>query len=173
LSGTWARSDKEKAETFAMHLEQVFQPFQIQSPLDTSTQHPNYEPDPASIQLFSPSEVVFEIDKNLNPKKAPGHDEITGRMIKELPKKGLVLLTYIFNAIIRLRYVPSAWKKAQVIMIPKPGKPTDLASSYRPISSLPVASKLFEILLLKRLKPVCERGNLIPDFQFGFRNINH
>ena len=91
-------------------------------------------------------------------------------MFEELPKKGLVLLTYIFNAIIRLRYVPSAWKEAQVIMIPKPGKPTDLTSSYRPISLLPVASKLFEKLLLKRLKPVCEREKLIPDFQYGFRN---
>jgi len=55
-------------------------------------------------------------------------------------------------------------------MIPKPGKPPHEAASYRPISLLPVMSKLFEKLLIKRLKPVIERKNLIPNHQFGFRS---
>jgi predicted metallopeptidase len=59
---------------------------------------------------------------------------------------------------------------AEVIMIPKPGKPPHDATSYRPISLLPVLSKLFEKLLLKRLKLIIEEKKLIPDHQFGFRN---
>ena len=55
-------------------------------------------------------------------------------------------------------------------MIPKPGKPPHEAASYRPISLLPVTSKLFEKLLIKRLKPINERKNLIPNHQFGFRS---
>jgi Reverse transcriptase (RNA-dependent DNA polymerase) len=78
----------------------------------------------------------------------------------------------LINASFRLRYVPSLWKIAEVIMIPKPGKPPHEKSSYRPISLLPVISKLFEKLLLKRLKPIIERKKLIPTHQFGFRN-NH
>jgi hypothetical protein len=39
-------------------------------------------------------------------------------------------------------------------MIMKPGKPATEATAYRPISLLPVPSKLFEKLLLKRLKPI-------------------
>ena len=39
-------------------------------------------------------------------------------------------------------------------MIPKPGKLANDRKSYRPISLLPVISKLFERLLLKRLKPI-------------------
>ena len=54
-------------------------------------------------------------------------------------------------------------------MIPKPGKPPNDVKSYRPISLLPVISKLFEKLLLKRLKPIIEERKLIPDYQFGFR----
>jgi len=47
-------------------------------------------------------------------------------------------------------------------MIPKPGKPPHEAASYRPISLLPVMSKLFEKLLIKRLKPIIERKNPNP-----------
>ena len=54
-------------------------------------------------------------------------------------------------------------------MIEKPGKPPHEAGSYRPISLLPIISKLFEKLLLKRLKPIIERKNLVRDHQFGFR----
>jgi hypothetical protein len=52
--------------------------------------------------------------------------------------------------------VPSYWKAAEVIMIPKPGKSVAEVTSYRPIPLLPVVSKLFEKLLLKRLKPILD-----------------
>ena len=71
-----------------------------------------------------------------NQKKATGLDRTAARMLKELPKEGLVNLMYIFNAILRLEYWPKSLMIAQIIMIPKPGKnPTDV-SSYRPISLL-------------------------------------
>ncbi|RZF44126.1 hypothetical protein LSTR_LSTR013198 [Laodelphax striatellus] len=73
------------------------------------------------------------------------------------------------NAVFRLKYVPDYWKIAEVIMIPKPGKTPHEVTSYRPISLLPVISKLFEKLLLKRLKPIIESKELIPKHQFGFR----
>lgn len=55
-------------------------------------------------------------------------------------------------------------------MIPKPGKNLSDLASYRPISLLPVLSKLLEKLLLKRLQPILEERELIPSHQFGFRN---
>ena len=54
-------------------------------------------------------------------------------------------------------------------MVPKPGKPVDDAASYRAISFLPVPSKVFEKLLLKRLGSDVDLSALIPDYQFGFR----
>jgi len=59
-------------------------------------------------------------------------------------------------------------KVAQIIMIQKPGKSAELAESYRPISLLPVLSKLFEKLLLPRLLEIIERQKRIPNHQFGF-----
>ena len=57
-------------------------------------------------------------------------------------------------------------------MIPKPGKPPNEVTSYRPISLLPIVSKLFEKLLPVRLQTPVSEDKLIPDHQFGFRN-NH
>jgi hypothetical protein len=58
-----------------------------------------------AIKLLSPKEIKEEIGF-LNIKKAPGIDKITAKMIKELPKKGLVVLTYIFNVMLRISYWP-------------------------------------------------------------------
>ena len=54
-------------------------------------------------------------------------------------------------------------------MIAKPGKnPTDV-TPYRPISLLPILSKVLEKLILRRLIPIIADNNLIPSHQFGFR----
>jgi len=55
-------------------------------------------------------------------------------------------------------------------IIQKPDKSTELATSNRPISLLPVLSKLFEKLLLLRLFTITGKHKLIPDHQFVFRH---
>jgi hypothetical protein len=65
----------------------------------------------------------------------------------------------------------SAWKTAEAIMIPKPGKNLGEVESYRPISLLPIMSKLFKKLIIKRLKPIIADKHLVPTHQFGFRKI--
>ena len=55
------------------------------------------------------------------------------------------------------------------MMIQKTGKPPEQVESYRPISLLPVMSKVLERLFLKRLYPILEQKTIISDHQFGFR----
>jgi hypothetical protein len=83
-------------------------------------------------------------------------------MLKELPTLGFQYLTQLFNAMLLHGYFPAQWKVAQMILIPKPGKPPHAPSSYRPISLLPIASKVFEKLLLNRLFPLVKHGKLLP-----------
>jgi len=71
-------------------------------------------------------------------------------MLKELPKEGFVNLMYIFSAIPRLEYWPKSLKIAQIIMIPKTWKNPMDVSSYRPISLLPIISKVLEKSVLKK-----------------------
>jgi hypothetical protein len=112
---------------------------------------------------------VQAIIKNLPLKKSPGYDLMAGKIIKGLPTLRIRYLTQLFNAILLRGYFPSQWKVAQIILIPKPGKPPHQLSSYRPISLLPSASNVFEKLLLKHLLPLVEHAILIPNHQFGFR----
>jgi hypothetical protein len=74
-----------------------------------------------------------------------------------MPRKGIVHLPTICNAIIRKRYFPVQWKVAQIMMIPKPGKPLEEVSSYRPISLLPIMSKILEKAMLKGIHMKIQR----------------
>lgn len=42
------------------------------------------------ISLTSPAEILPEIKTNINPKKVPGYDLITGEALKLFPHKALV-----------------------------------------------------------------------------------
>lgn len=121
------------------------------------------------INKFTKKEVCRAI-QNLNPNKAPGYDLITAQILKQLPEVGITSLTQLFNAILWRGFVSPQWKVAQIIMILKPGKSAEEVKSYRPISLLPVPSKIMEILFLSRLSPMADR--LLPDHEFGFRQ-NH
>ena len=166
LNGRWARSDEEKAQVFAQHLSSVFQP---NPPVNNSELPPQIiNTDNINIQI-SPHEVQKTIKEKMACKKAPGYDSITPIMLKNLPFVAIVYITNLFNAILKLGYFPSKWKKSQIIMILKPGKDPTLASSYRPISLLPCLSKLFEKVLQSKLMPYLLDCNIIPSHQFGFR----
>lgn len=167
----WAKSAKEKADLFAYHLSGIFLPHEdtLINPTPENPTPPETPPTP--IPSVTPKDIKSEIQR-LNLKKTPGLDQITSRMLRELPRKGIVLLTYIFNAILRLQYWPTEYKKAEIVLIPKPGKEPSYVTSYRPISLLSVTSKLLERLVLRILDPEFTTTNWIPDYQFGFRKLH-
>jgi hypothetical protein len=86
-----------------------------------------------------------------------------------MPGKRIVHLPFIRNSIIRAESFPAQWKVAQIIMIPKPGKPLEEVGSYRPISLLIIMRKIFEKAVLKRLRPIFEKNQILPGHQFEFR----
>ncbi|GFR11049.1 RNA-directed DNA polymerase from mobile element jockey [Trichonephila clavata] len=70
---------------------------------------------------------------------------------------------------LNLRYFPTSWKTAVIVLILKPGKdPTD-PQSYRPISLLPVLSKIAEKIILARLNVHLDKNNILIPEQHGFR----
>ena len=64
-------------------------------------------------------------------------------MLKETSRKGVVAITQIYNAILRVKYFSIELKFATIILIQKPDKPSTEVISYRPISALPILSELF------------------------------
>jgi len=167
---SWAKSNEEKATAFADYLQQVFTPHSIPQRTDDAISALLDVPCQLSLPIkpFSPTEVVMAIART-NARKAPGYDLISGKVLQELPMKAILLLTTLYNSALRLSYFPLLWKFAHIIMIPKPGKPVHGTASYRPISLLPIPSKVFEKSLLKRLRSDVDLLALIPHHQFGFR----
>jgi retron-type reverse transcriptase len=170
--GTWVRSDVEMSEIFAAHLANSFQPHNdLQNAAhDSEVIDSLSEALPVSLPAtsISPREVKRYITR-LPRKKSPGYDLITSEVLKELPYKGILFLTYIFNCILRIGHFPIQWKLSEVKMILKPGKSPHHPSSYRPISLLPTCSKLFEKLFLFRIFQTVPVSSLYPNHQFGFR----
>ena len=146
-SGQWARDGKEKAAAFANYLDTVFQPYHSDEP-EHDDEVAAFLNVPFQMTLpackFKLKEVQAVITREINPKKAPGYDLITGKVLQEITKKCLKAITQIFNSILRLGHFPHQWKVAQIVMLPKPGKPMHAITSYRPISLLPLLSKVFE-----------------------------
>jgi len=60
-------------------------------------------------KCFTPNELKTAIQK-YSIKKSPGFDLITAEVARCLPKKAILYLTYLFNAILRLSYFPLLWK---------------------------------------------------------------
>lgn len=168
---SWTKSNSEKAQRFAEHLKQVFTPNEsLNHNLQTNIESFLSETHQLDLPLktFSKSEIKNAIHK-LKMNKAPGYDLITPKALKEMPKEGITLLTYIFNACLTRCFIPPQWKVAQISMIQKPGKPAHQVSSYRPISLLPIPAKILESLFVDRLMTVIEEKAIIPNHQFGFR----
>lgn len=130
--------------------------------------HIRYNLRPTDPELTTPAEVRHIITQ-LGTHSAPGADGITNSHLKHLPRKPIVLLTRIFNSCFIHGYFPSAWKIARVVPIPKPGKDHSVPSNYRPISLLSTLSKVFERLILRRIKgPILDNDIIRPD-QFAFQ----
>lgn len=73
------------------------------------------------------------------------------------------------NNCFNLSYFPSSWKKATVIPIPKGSSPTINPVSYRPISLLSAASKIFEVHIKEKITSFLESVKAFHPHQFGFR----
>lgn len=134
-----------------------------------------YSPVIEEITLPTPREISRLI-RGLKNRKSPGDDYVSNTLLKQLPKKAVIMLMYIFRACLRLSYFPSSWKCAKVIPIPKPGKDHSQAGNYRPISLLKSLSKLLEKIILKRLRTHISTHSLLTNEQFGFRpghSTNH
>ena len=80
---------------------------------------------------------------SLKRNKATGLDELLYGLLKDCTKNISEPLYYIMNLSIKTSIVPNIWKAAKVVPIFKSGN-HDLPENHRPISLLPVLSKVFE-----------------------------
>lgn len=113
------------------------------------------------------AEVRAEIVR-LKTKSAPGPDGITNKMLRNLDDDSISLLTEFIGKVWETSQLPDQWKTANIILIPKPGKPPQL-ENLRPISLTSCVGKLLEHVIQTRLTCFMEQNNLWPHEMVGFR----
>ena len=114
---------------------------------------------------------VYHLLHGLSSNKATGVDKISSKIIKIAAPAISDSLTYIFNQAITLSLFPHEWKTARVIPLYKNGQ-RNLPGNYRPISVLPVISKIMERILYDQLYNYLTKFELLSDSQFGFRKFH-
>ena len=111
---------------------------------------------------------ISKIMKCLTEKTSSGWDNIPQKIIKCNPFNILIALSHIFNLSIKEGIFPKKMKLAKVIPIFKEGSKL-CVENYRPISLLPVFSKILERLIYTRLSNFLKECNILYEKQFGFR----
>jgi len=115
-----------------------------------------------------------EIDqamKTLQKNKSPGNDGISCNVLHECYGQIRKILYFIFNKSITTGVFPEKLKIALITPIFKAGDES-LLTNYRPISVLPVFSKLLERIMYNRIYNFFKTNNLLFEKQFGFQ-ANH
>ena len=108
--------------------------------------------------------IIIEKLKNCSP----GWDGIKPDIIKQTYSSMIEPLCHIINLSFDKGYVPYELKIANVVPIFLKGDAT-LISNYRPISVLPVFSKIFEKLVYSRLTKYIDKHNIWSNYHFGFK----
>ena len=99
---------------------------------------------------------------------AAGWDDLKSSMIKHIKESIIVPLVHICNRSFATGIFPSELKIANVVPIYESGDEMAF-SNYRPVSVLPVFSKLLERLVYNRLISHINDNKLLYEYQFGFQ----
>ena len=122
-----------------------------------------------NIETISVSvEAIVKIISNLNPKKAHGVDGISISMLKMCAQEVAIPLKEIFTKCLNDGCFPNMWKLANVQPVHKKSS-RQLKENYRPISLLPICSKILEKIVFDSLYVFLTNNNLISKNQSGFR----
>jgi hypothetical protein len=105
---------------------------------------------------------------SLKTNKATGLDQISAKLLKDSSSIIASGLTKIINASFVSQTFPDIWKKGKIIPFFKSNDPTS-PNNYRPITILPIVSKVMEHIVHRQVYEYLQEHDLITSEQFGFR----
>ena len=114
---------------------------------------------------------VFKQLKGLKVKKATGLDRIPACLLKDSAAVITQSITLLVNLSLSTGIVPDEWKQARVVPLHKSGG-REVMDNYRPISILPVISKIAEKAVNVQLQQYLTQHGLLNSFQSGFRRYH-
>ena len=113
------------------------------------------------------NEVQMAI-KRLKPNKSSGIDALIPELFISSSNILSPLMCRLFNYMYENAVYPDCWTKGVIVPVPKKGSIHDV-NNYRGITLTSIFSKLFSLILERRLRDWAESNNIIEDNQYGFR----
>lgn len=129
-----------------------------------------YMSTPNSDSIFmqpATDQEIISVIQNLKNSTSRDIDDLQVRPVKHVADIIAPGLANIFNTCLTTAVFPAKMQIGKVTVIYKKGDRNDL-SNYRPVSILPVFSKVFEKLLHIRLSKFIDKYNLLTSHQYGF-----
>ena len=120
---------------------------------------------------FKPISADFMV-KILQPIKCDkpcGFDHIDGRLLQLSAKSIAKPVGHIFNLSFKECAYPDLWKIAKVTPLSKNSRELFTGSNSRPISILPVLSKLLEGIIFKQIQQYFAKNNINSDIQHAYK----
>ena len=116
--------------------------------------------------LFAKTDLdkVFKILKIFDESKAPGIDDLSGIFLKDGASLLATPTTPLCNLSISSSRFPDACKIAKLKPLFKKGSKTD-PKNYRPISLLPLMSKVLERIVHEQTMEFLDKHNILYKFQ--------
>lgn len=111
---------------------------------------------------------VFSYLHSMKNSKTKDADGIQTGPVKYVLDIITPVVTHIYNLILSSGVFPKMMQIARVVPIYKNGDKNNL-NNYRPISVLPVFSKVIEKIMHSRIISYLNKYNLLQNFQHGFR----
>lgn len=99
--------------------------------------------------------------------KSPGADRITVRLLRACWEAIGEQVKCLFQACLENGHFPSAFRVAEVILLPKPARDLTTAKGWRPISLLSCLGKGLERLVAKRMAWLAIKHRVVPKQLFG------
>lgn len=100
--------------------------------------------------------------------KAVGDDGLHLQMLLPILNVLVPVILHLVNYSLFTSSFPSAWKKAHVLPLPKVSNPSSV-TQFRPISILPILSKVLESVVNNQLSNYLSSNSLLSPYQSGFR----
>lgn len=176
LDGNEHQKLKEKANSFNSHFISIASSIiQESQPTDVDLSHIKTfvdERKPDSVDFKIPlldAKLLNELIKSLPSNVATGLDGVSAPLLKLIAPTILDSIVKVMNCSIQSGICPAALKMARVTPVHKAGSNTD-PNNFRPISVLPIISKLLERHVCNHLTNYLRSYKLIISTQSGFRS---
>ncbi len=167
------KTDKETADKFNEYFTSIGNKLANKFVNNNETKYTDNNPCNTTcfnFDIVTPEFVFDEICK-MDNNKSPGFGNLNVKLLKLAAPIICHSLAYICNLSLQTSVFPNEWKQAKVTPIYKDGDKCDV-SNYRPISVLPIISKIIERAVHNQLYRFLTENNILNACQSGFRS-NH